>query len=585
MFDNLIRELVRYSFIGTCSIVMVGCGGGGGESAPAASVQIASNSASGNTNPAPTITSFEVTGITEVNESITLNWATENATSCTAVNDWSGGKPTSGSHDVYVTEEKVHTFTLNCSGNGSVSKSLSVRIDDPQTEGTCRNPHTAEFDREFMGNFEIPAPYNVLPNNSIKSIGLKDYGIRWVFNNYKQHSNESWISKCTEGEYARLQYRLTLRRIKEQGAEHVTVYNFAYWENANAPHWTIAQHTKHISDYDLEYIVETATDLGLKVHLTWQLLPIDKNHNELFPFDGDVQLDMSLLSKLMDAHEENILREAEMAERIGINSISADWSAMWLCMCGLNNEYDHNHPERERLRDYYMSRMSSIIDGIRTVFKGDIYVGDGIIWNDRRVIDKVDYVYLNFGPVLTEEENRNPTVELVTTRVQDRLERLYYNWYCLDGQSCSDYASQRNVPWVVHLFVQSTRNFLYSGWVEDGFCTNGQTGDMGGTSTSVTQDNCIQYNVETDFSVQAIGIEGVLRGIYLQTVWTNIKGTTTSTAYWLTDTLQPDPNQTRYRTIEGFPNISQSIRGKPAEKILKYWYTGEFEQYYPKFID
>ena len=35
---------------------------------------------------------------------------------------------------------------------------------------------------------------------------------------------------------------------------------------------------------------------------------------------------------------------------------------------------------------------------------------------------------------------------------------------------------------------------------------------------------------------------------------------------WLTDTLIPGE--------EGFPNLSQSIRGKPAEEIVKYWYTG-----------
>jgi hypothetical protein len=37
------------------------------------------------------------------------------------------------------------------------------------------------------------------------------------------------------------------------------------------------------------------------------------------------------------------------------------------------------------------------------------------------------------------------------------------------------------------------------------------------------------------------------------------------TGYWLSPTLTPN--------FEGFPNISQSIRGKPAEDIVKYWYT------------
>ncbi|MEZ9595180.1 hypothetical protein AB4298_11095 [Shewanella sp. 10N.261.52.F9] len=37
------------------------------------------------------------------------------------------------------------------------------------------------------------------------------------------------------------------------------------------------------------------------------------------------------------------------------------------------------------------------------------------------------------------------------------------------------------------------------------------------------------------------------------------------TDYWLSETLIP--------SNEGFANISQSIRGKPAEDVLKYWYT------------
>jgi hypothetical protein len=51
--------------------------------------------------------------------------------------------------------------------------------------------------------------------------------------------------------------------------------------------------------------------------------------------------------------------------------------------------------------------------------------------------------------------------------------------------------------------------------------------------------------------------------------------------------LYAEPNQQRTDGVplEGFPNISQSIRGKPAEKIIKYWYTGEYEVYDPEFID
>ena len=91
----------------------------------------------------------------------------------------------------------------------------------------------------------------------------------------------------------------------------------------------------------------------------------------------------------------------------------------------------------------------------------------------------------------------------------------------------------------------------------------------------------MQYEIETDFSAQAIFTEGLFRAVDTQG-WFELLGTTTSTGYWLSDTLIPDTQQhSASNTIEGFPNISQSIRGKPAEKLFKYWYTGQYEQYEP----
>ena len=97
---------------------------------------------------------------------------------------------------------------------------------------------------------------------------------------------------------------------------------------------------------------------------------------------------------------------------------------------------------------------------------------------------------------------------------------------------------------------------------------------------------CIQYEVKTDFSAQAVFTEGLFRAIDTQSYFGTL-GTTTSTGYWLSDTLIPDANQypASTNTVEGFPNMSQSVRGKPAEKIFKYWYTGHYEAYAPEFID
>ena len=126
---------------------------------------------------------------------------------------------------------------------------------------------------------------------------------------------------------------------------------------------------------------------------------------------------------------------------------------------------------------------------------------------------------------------------------------------------------------IFNLPAQSHAGYLSSGWIEDGFCVSGQSNDDDYLGSGNTAD-CIQRPIQPDFSAQAIWYEGVLRAIQKQPYF-NTLGTTSSTGYWLSDTLLHDGK------VEAFPSISQSIRGKSAEKILKYWYTGEYEQYLP----
>jgi len=176
---------------------------------------------------------------------------------------------------------------------------------------------------------------------------------------------------------------------------------------------------------------------------------------------------------------------------------------------------------------------------------------------------------------LFDDEVDGATTEFISNRIEEYITQLYDNWNCKDVfQPCWEYTTYEMPKIIWNLFAQSHKAFLNKGWVEDGFCTQG-------TYDSVYYDDCVQYRVPTDFSAQAIFIEGYLRAIDRQP-WFTTKGTTANTAYWLSDTLIPANGQSR-NTIEGFPNISQSVRGKPAEKIIKAWYTGEYEQYNPEY--
>jgi hypothetical protein len=316
----------------------------------------------------------------------------------------------------------------------------------------------------------------------------------------------------------------------------------------------------------------------MNVHYAWQFnVRVSGEQRLLFPFDGSAKVDMPLLEKIMDAHEGHMLWEAERLEKLGVEAISADWSAMWLCFsCGIDNQ-GHSQEETDVLKDFYMQRMGDIVSGIKVRFSGKVYVGEGPQWNDERVSDNVDGILFSFPNLLNEDEVEFATVDLIEQRAAAYIEHAHNLYYCLDDQPCwpkTSLAKEKH-KMIFNLPAQSHAGYLSTGWIEDGFCVSGQGDDEDylGSDTS-----CIQKEIEPNFSAQAIWYEGVLRAIKKQSYF-NTLGTTSSTGYWLSDTLLHDGK------VEAFPSISQSIRGKSAEKVLKYWYTGEYEQYLPEIID
>jgi hypothetical protein len=551
----------------TLYLALSACGGGGGSSS--------GTSPSGASNTTPASVSISADPMTVmVEESTTITWSSANASSCTASGAWAGTKSLSGSESVVMNDFGEQSFTLKC---GTAASTITVTVNSDNSEGSCVNPHSADIYQSYLGDYDIPTPQNSFSDDYYKGVGLKDYGVEWIYNNYKG-KGVSWLQDCTETEYIKLMYRTTLKRLKDHGVNTVSIYNFGYWQDANADAWLLNHKTKHLDDWVIEYIAEEGEKLGLELHYIWQFLAQDTQINALFPFNGYVEVDLPLLKKIMDAHETHILWEAERLEALGVGAISADWSAMWLCFhCGIDKP-SNTQEETDELKDYYMERMGGIIDQIKQRFTGKVYVGDGPQWNDKRVFDKVDGIILPFGNLLTEDEVATANVDLIQERATQFIENTHKQWRCLDDQPCW-YNSSDIIPKVVfNFFGQSHASFLTTGWIEDGFCT-------AGVIKGITTD-CVQYEVKTDFSAQAIFTEGLLRAADNQPYFDTL-GTTTSTGYWLSDTLIPDENQlpASTNTVEGFPNMSQSIRGKPAEKIIKYWYTSEFEAYEPKIID
>ena len=548
------------------TITMIGCGGSGNGGSDSNTVAPPSNSATASISVNPTKVFL--------GDSTVVSWSSTNASSCTASGNWSGDKSTSGSETVTVTYQGDHVFTITC---GDASSNVTVTVSSEDFEGSCVNPHNADIPRSYIGEYELPIPQNSFGDNHLKVIGFKDYSVRQPYQAYK-NAGASWVVGCTEIEYKKLMYRMTLRRLKAHGVNTVSIYNYGYW-NDDGDVWEVEHSTKDLTDADIELITVTAHDFGMDVHYVWQFnMRIANTDRLLFPFDGSVRLEMPLLKNIMDAHERHILWEADRLESIGVGSMSADWNAMWMCFsCGVDDQ-GNTQAETDTLKDYYMERMGIIIDKIREKFSGKVYIGEGVVWNDKRVFDKVDGVGFSPDMRLTTEEVATATVDLLQEKAATSIQRKYEEWNCLDNQPCW-HNSSTTIPKVLfNFFSQSNTRYLSKGWWEDGFCTEG-------TLDGVYYE-CTQYEIQTDFSAQAILTEAVLRAIDNQVVFETL-GTTTTTGYWLSDTLYAEPNQQPIDGVplEGFPNISQSIRGKPAEKIIKYWYTGEYEVYDPEFID
>ena len=94
--------------------------------------------------------------------------------------------------------------------------------------------------------------------------------------------------------------------------------------------------------------------------------------------------------------------------------MSADWQAMWLAFCGL--DCTATESEIVDLKDFCMQRMGQIIAGIRQSFSGEVFVGEGIQWNDERVVDQVDGIVVNFPNLIADDEIETANVAHIEER-------------------------------------------------------------------------------------------------------------------------------------------------------------------------
>ena len=397
-----------------------------------------------------------------------------------------------------------------CGGGGGGSGPAPVTM---VATTTCTlKSYSATYPSNYVGANSIPTATQKFDNSVMRSIGLKDY--------------YPVIGDCSSpAETARLLYSKTLDRLQTLGVDVVEIYQYGPVTNFNDSVWTTNESSWQIPKTELIWFVKEAHNRNIKVTLVWQLWPADSKGNQINTTNPS---ETEMLKVLRGWH--NVI--TDMAKFSGANNVDnlyIQWSAFY-------------YPVVTTYTESATQEFLSIISDIRSVFNGKLFMGTPRFY-DKRIIEKVDAISVPLNPSnWSYIDDSNISVSLLKQRYADAITGIYLDFALNTGMDPKD------IPIIWDFNIQSRDKALSQGWVEDGFCVN----------------NCIQNTYTTDFSVQALAIEGAFEAIKEQTYFKTY-GINFSTGYWHTDTLTPGS--------EGFPNLSQSIRGKPAEGIVKQWFT------------
>lgn len=521
------------------ALLLASCGGGGEKSAPSVQSQNVPT-------PAAIVTVTLTSNKTTVMESntYTLTWASANATGCVAEGNWTGTINVSGTKELTASGVGDKTYKVTCSNsNNSTSSSVTIKV----TENVCVNPHTnTKYPETYVGNWPIPQPIKKYNKNVVKMIALKDY----------HEAGDTRVSqtifdiRCEKNWYAKLMLVNTLDKLQSLGTERIWLYNYSPWNNVNDSVMTVHKPRQQYSDEMVKFVVEEADKRGIEVYYSWMFDLTDVNNNWVYNFN--TKIDEKTFTKILDSYNAHMREHVKFLEEIGVKGITLDWTAMYVL----------NHYE---FRSLMYSKLNTLADDVRKNFSGKLVLnGSSMIHAyDKQLFDKVDYLFAGVLPQVTESELQMQSANGIKRAVRCQLSLTYLRFTSNvpnDGR-CIENPDKSNIklpPILFDMLVQSRDKYLTEGWIEDGFCVSGKRSDG-------TIDDCIQLSYVTDFSSQAFVTNAILEELMVQTIFDQVVAINAG-HYWHTDEIIASRER-------GFPNLSQSVRGKPAEEVIRYWFS------------
>jgi len=388
------------------------------------------------------------------------------------------------------------------------------------------------FSRDWLGSYPLPeikgAPLQskISRGATIRDIMLDD--------------NPSFIVGCQgnlKKEFVRILERFTVL-----GVEVVYIPQWHWMSKKDDESWYVvpAENTfGPLSDTNLQYFADLATARGM------QLVMLNQIQGFVDDFESPAyvpEYTVENLAKWFEANQDFVAERSVFFESIGVD--------IWEVGCSVCLFAPYKARNQDEM-DLYAQEYEKNIDTIKKNFSGKILIYDNLdIKQYPSLLGKIDVLAtsLNVSTYSTTEMD-DLSVDNVKAKFLDS------NLYQIDQlQSIGK-------PILFSLGMQSRGNALTEpGYLEETGCTS----EFGSLDAGNEKDICLQKEVNTDFSIQAIFMEAAMEFLNEQNFTKN--PIVMVNDYWVTDSIIP---------TNVFPNISLSFRNKPAEGIVKAWFARE----------
>lgn len=383
------------------------------------------------------------------------------------------------------------------------------------------------YPESYKGKFQLPQVSGSFADTKIAlSIAPKDDWVNSVITGSNPNMNFGCLNTHKDA------FTSTLVRLKALGVNYLTIYSSTRLDDATNPKELTGY---FISDSDLIWMAQQASNNGIKLRFTMQVDTWDIKGNDVYEALSKLSAGQqeTWATNFLKMYKEVMLHEASVMAKLpnSFDAIKLDWSYF----------EPPSFVDNKRPKIIALTELSTVIRNIYNwrQWISNFTVTDYSIQNNNltpggevliSAVDLIEVMPQN-ARTMTQDEENNLSAAFI---------KNFYN-------VLPSWLLTLKKPVIWTLQIQSQRTFFTKGWIEDCCITPSYTAAV------------------VDFSIQAIGIEGMLEMINERTRNGDVLSDSVNiSSYWWTDTMKP---------FESLPEISQNIRNKPAESIVYQWWN------------